>query len=175
MNTGPRQLDFEIDKLTNSVENVRTGEVFETEITRLTTTNVSLLSDSVWQFDWLLEMKSADREIHGLATIENPLILQGLISISDNLDHIFMHLLENSAFNKGNKKVYAGVAGNLVAFACQRAFDRGYDGAVAFVAKTNLIEHYITTLGAKRFSGNRMFIEGLEAQKLVARYFSDEK
>jgi hypothetical protein len=31
-----RPLDFEIDKLTNSIENTSTGEVFDTEIVRLT-------------------------------------------------------------------------------------------------------------------------------------------
>ena len=30
------QLDFEVDKLTNSIENAISGEVFETEITRIT-------------------------------------------------------------------------------------------------------------------------------------------
>ena len=29
-------LDFEVDKLTNSIENLSTGEVFDTEIVRLT-------------------------------------------------------------------------------------------------------------------------------------------
>lgn len=29
-------LDFEIDKLTNSIENISTGEVFDTEIVKLT-------------------------------------------------------------------------------------------------------------------------------------------
>jgi hypothetical protein len=30
-----RGLDFEVDKLTNSIENILTGEVFDTEIVRL--------------------------------------------------------------------------------------------------------------------------------------------
>ena len=35
--TKNRPLDFEIDKLTNSIENTSTGEVFDTIIVRLTT------------------------------------------------------------------------------------------------------------------------------------------
>lgn len=58
-----------------------------------------------------------------------------------------MDLIETAAFNKGKGKLYSGVAGNLVAFACKTAFDNGYDGIVSFLAKTQLINHYRETLG----------------------------
>ena len=35
-NSRIQPLDFEIDKLTNSIENTITGEVFETEVVQLT-------------------------------------------------------------------------------------------------------------------------------------------
>lgn len=38
-----RQLDFVIDKLTNSIENAVTGEVFDTDIVRLTAKDVKLV------------------------------------------------------------------------------------------------------------------------------------
>jgi hypothetical protein len=44
-------------------------------------------------------------------------------------------------------------------------------GVVSFIAKTQLIEHYRQTLGAKLFAGNRMFIDTPEALTLVTRYF----
>jgi hypothetical protein len=34
-------------------------------------------------------------------------------------DHVFMHLVESAPFNKGKTKLYSGVPGNLVAFACK--------------------------------------------------------
>jgi len=43
-------------------------------------------------------------------------IIQGLLSISDYEDHIFMHLIESAPFNFGKPKLYEGVPGNLVAF-----------------------------------------------------------
>jgi len=61
----------------------------------------------------------------------------------------------------------------LVAFACRTAFEKGYDGIVAFVAKTQLVEHYQLTLGAKSFAGNRMFINTRESLSLVKQYFKD--
>ena len=82
-----------------------------------------------------------------------------------------MNLIENASFNKGKKKLYKGVAGNLVAFACKTSFEKKYDGVVSFVAKTQLIEHYKQTLGAKLFAGNRMFIDTKESLMLVEKYF----
>ena len=62
-----------------------------------------------------------------------------------------------------------------MAFGCKVAFERKYDGVVSFIAKTNLISHYEKTLGAKRFAGNRMFIDTQEAKFLVKQYFKDFK
>jgi hypothetical protein len=85
-----------------------------------------------------------------------------------------MELIENAKFNKGKHKLYKGVAGNLVAFACEMAFELKYDGVVSFIAKTRLIAHYQETLGAQLFGGgNRMFIDTKPALKLVTKYFKD--
>jgi hypothetical protein len=50
-----------------------------------------------------------------------------------------------------------------------------YDGVVSFIAKTQLVEHYEQTLGAKLFGGNRMFIDTKEAFILTTKYFKDFK
>lgn len=84
-----------------------------------------------------------------------------------------MDLIENANFNKGQKKLYLGVAGNLVAFVCKKSFELGYDGIVSFIAKTQLIEHYQISLGAKLFAGNRMFIDSKDSLFLVKQYFKD--
>ena len=52
-----------------------------------------------------------------------------------------MDLIENAKFNKGRNKLYKGVAGNLVAFACKTSFENGFDGVVSFIAKSQLIDH----------------------------------
>jgi hypothetical protein len=57
-----------------------------------------------------------------------------------------------------------------VAAACKLSFDLKYDGIVSFVPKTQLIEHYQKTLGAKLFGSNRMFIDTREAMILVKNY-----
>ena len=85
-----------------------------------------------------------------------------------------MHLVESAPFNKGQTKVYSGVPGNLVAFACKLSFQRGHDGNVSFISKTQLIEHYEKTLGAFHFGGRLMIIETQSALRLINRYFPNQ-
>ena len=160
-----------IDKLTNSVENTSTGEVFNTEIVRLTLKDLKQIHKAEWQFDWTKEIKDKTKEVYKLTTVNNSTIIQGLISIEDKQDHIFMHLIESAKFNKNKNKVYLGVPGNLVAYACKVSVDKGYQGFLAFDAKTTLIKHYKESLYATHFRGLRMFIETNAAMRLISQYF----
>ncbi len=166
-----RELDFIVDKLTNSIENTSTGEIFDTEITRLTIADAKLIKKNEWQFDWLSELEDNTKDVYKLTTINNPTIVQGLLSLEDKSDHIFMHLIESSQFNKGINKIYYGVPANLVAFACKVSLEKGYEGFLAFDAKTSLIKHYEQSLHATHFRGQRMFIETKAALVLIAQYF----
>lgn len=164
-------LDFVIDKLTNSIENTSTGEVFDTVIVQLTGKDLHMIRMLEWQFDWSNELKDRTKEVYKLTTENNPTIIQGLMSIEDKQDHIFMHLIESSKFNKGKGKIYLGIPGNLVAYACKVSVDKGYQGFVAFDAKSALIKHYQETLHATHFRGLRMFIETNAALRLISQYF----
>ncbi|MCH8534605.1 MAG: hypothetical protein LAT51_06000 [Flavobacteriaceae bacterium] len=82
-----------------------------------------------------------------------------------------MNLLENAPFNIGKEKLYEGVAGNLVAYACKLSFQYGFEGFVAFTAKTKLIEHYENSLGAYHFGGHIMIIPTKASKLLVEKYF----
>ena len=108
-----------------------------------------------------------------ITTVNNPNIIQGLVSIEDKLDHIFMHLIESAKFNVGKNKVYVGVPANLIAFVCKVSFDKGYEGFVAFDAKTSLIKHYEESLHATHFRGLRMFIDTSAALRLISHYFKN--
>jgi len=86
-----------------------------------------------------------------------------------------MHLVESAPFNKGKTKVYSGVPGNLVAFTCRLSFQRGFEGNVSFISKTQLIDHYIKSLGAFHFAGRLMIIETQAALKLIDKYFKNQE
>ena len=164
-------VDIEIDKLTNSIENSVSGDVFDTDIFQLFSKDIKLIKSTDWQFNWQEQIKLNDRETYKLVIKDNPKIIQGLLSLSDQGDHIYMHLIESAKFNKGKTKIYSGVPGNLVAFACKVSFDKGYDGYLAFDAKTALVKHYQETLYATHFKGTKMMIETPAANRLVNRYF----
>lgn len=165
-------LDFVIDKLTNSIENATSGDSFQTEISILNAKDIRTISrKNGWVFDWKIEFKHPIREVYKLTIIGNPNIIQGLVCIEVKSDHVHMHLIESAPFNKGKNKVYNGVSGNLVAFACKLSFQRGYQGAISFLSKTQLIQHYERTLGAFHLSNRVMIIETKEALKLIGKYF----
>lgn len=171
-----KELDFLIDKLANSIENITTGDSFQTEVSLLTTSDLkSITKKNNWVFDWKEEFKQPEREVYKLTIAGNPSIIQGLMSIEIKSDHVYLHLVENAPFNKGKSKVYAGVPGNLVAFACRLSFQRGHEGNVSFLSKTQLIEHYERTLGAFHFGGRIMIIETRAALKLIDKYFKNLK
>ena len=165
-------LDFVIDKLTNSLENVISGDSFPTDITLLSTADLKTVTKiNGWQFDWKFEYKQPERDVYKLTIVNNQTIIQGLISLEIKTDHVYMHLVESAPFNKGKTKLYSGVPGNLVAFACKISFQRGHDGNVSFVSKTQLIDHYIKSLGAIHFGGRLMITDTIAALRLINKYF----
>ena len=168
----PIGLDFEIDKLTNSIENIITGDSFATDITLISNADLKLISKkNGWLFDWKIESKKPEKDVYKLTIVNNQSIIQGLICLEIKSDHVYLHLVESAPFNKGKTKVYAGVPGNLVAFACKLSFQRGYDGNVSFFSKTQLVQHYVETLGAIHFGGRIMIIDKNAALKLINKYF----
>lgn len=165
-------LDFEVDKLTDSIQNVVSGDSFATDITIISISDLKTVTKkNGWQFDWKLEFKQPERDVYKLTIVNNQSIIQGLISLEIKSDHVYMHLVESAPFNKGKSKVYAGVPGNLVAFACKLSFQRGHEGNVSFFSKTQLVQHYIDTLGAIHFGGRIMIIDTNAALKLINKYF----
>jgi hypothetical protein len=168
------ELDFVIDKLTNSIENVVSGDSFQTEVSLVSTTDLkNITKKNNWLFNWKSEQKSPEKEVYKLTIFGNRNVVQGLISLEIKSDHVYMHLVENAPFNKGKTKTYAGVAGNLVAFACRLSFQRGHQGNVSFLSKSQLVEHYEKSLGAFHFGGRVMIIETKAALKLIDRYFKN--
>lgn len=157
---------------TGSVKHSLTDEVLGTCINCAESTKRSQIRAADWLFDWHSELCRKDRQVLKIELLQEPLTIQGLVSLADKGDHIYMHLVENVSWNKGKNKLYCGVAGNLFATACKLSFDLRYDGIISFVPKTQLIEHYQNTLGAKLFGPNRMFIDTREASILIQQFLS---
>lgn len=168
------ELDFEIDALTNSIENTISGDSFRTEVLRFTVADSKQVTKkNGWNFRWKNELSDNTKEVYKLTIVDNPNIIQGLLSLTINTDHVYMNLLESAPYNLGKNKLYQGVAGNLVAYACKVSFQKGFDGYVSFAAKTRLIEHYKKTLNATVLAGQVMIINTPAANILVDKYFKN--
>jgi hypothetical protein len=177
MNTGAYEdfgFDFEIDSLTNSIRNLISGDSFVTDVMRFTKNDLKLVTKkNKWLFNWKSELDDNSKEVYKLTIVNNPNVIQGLVSLTIQSDHVYMNLLESAPFNLGENKLYEGVAGNLVAYACKVSFQHAFGGYVSFTAKTKLVEHYQRTLGAQHVGGHLMIINKLAAEILVDKYFKN--
>ena len=130
----------------------------------------NILKKYGWRFNWRQEFGDTKGKIYKLV-IEGDPTIQGLICIEPMDGFVEMHLIEAAPHNYGKSKRYLGVAGNLVAFACRESFELGFEGYVAFTAKTDLISHYEHSLGAELMFHSRMKIATEPAEKLVNSYY----
>ena len=105
MKRNPQYIDIEIDKLTNSIENVITGDSFQTDVSLIDKDDLkSITKKNGWLFNWKTEYKQPDRDVYKLTITGNPDVIQGLISITEREDHVYMHLIESAPFNLGTKQ-----------------------------------------------------------------------
>ena len=87
-------LNFEVDKLTNSIQNVITGDSFSTDISIISAEDLkNVTKKSGWQFDWKMELQQPERDVYKLTIVNNQSIIQGLISLEVKSDHVYMHLV----------------------------------------------------------------------------------
>jgi len=168
------RLSFEIDKLTHSIERSLTSEVYQTEVFPFNNADLRTTTKrNGWRFNWKTEFSTSDKQVFKLVLQQQPEIIQGLVCLSVMSDHLYMNLIETAPHNFGKNKQFIGVLGNLVAYVCKLSFEYGFDGEMAFDAKTVLIEHYEKELGARHWGGQRMVIWRDAAIKLTNRYFPD--
>jgi len=170
------ELAFEIDKITESIENAETGEVLKTLVVPVTEADLhSIHKKAGWLFDWKSEFLQPERQVCKLITEGEPNAIQGLVSFEKDEGFMYMSLIESSPFNLGKGKKYLGVAANLVAYVCKLSMEHGFGGVISFDSKTALISHYEKTLGAVRVSGSGMVIFEKDAKILIDKYFPEKE
>lgn len=166
---------FPVDTLSEGLVEVQTRKLIDAEIYELTSFDMpEITSDNGWLFDWQKELLAGDRKAYKIIVKNNP-VIQGLISIEDRKTFLFLPLIETAPHNLGQKKQYKNAPKNLIAFACKRSFESGYDREVAFRPKTKLIAHYKKELEAELLPGGQMFISSENAHKLVSLCYKNFK
>ena len=122
-------IEIEIDKLTNSIEEVATGKVLETVVLPIAAADWKVVTKkNQWQFDWRKESRQPGHSVYKLVARAAPTVIHGLVSLEVRSDHVRLHLVESAPVNKGKLKNYLGVAGNLFAYACKLAYEHGHQG-----------------------------------------------
>lgn len=152
-----------------------TNQEFEAEIIKLNETDYKHIDKSKqFYFNWSLEKEYDVYKIVKFGIKKNRKI-HGLISLTDRSDEYRIHInliensLENSLENKGRNKKIERVAGCLIAFAVQIAFEKGYYGFTSLTPKTELINLYQEKHGFSQF-GRQLAVEGKEAIALIQKY-----
>lgn len=148
-----------------------TGERMPTQFVLLTDKSSRQIKKASWVFDWQGESRKTDRHVYKLVMLSEPDTIQGLVSLSFETGFVFVHLIENAAFNRGEGKFFDGVVGNLLTFACLLSVNSGFEGFVAFDSKSELIRYYQQKYGAIRIGGIRMAVDEQAAHHLIDKYY----
>jgi len=73
--TGEIGLEFLIDKLTRSIENIITGDSFPTEISLINSTDLKIVTKKKgWLFNWKTEFRKEERDVFKLTIVNNPFV-----------------------------------------------------------------------------------------------------
>lgn len=124
-----------------------------------------------FQFDWNKEKKNLVLNIRR----KNEEEILGLIALIDfpRELRIEIHLLEVSKDNRGKDKTIDRLAGCLIAYACDLAFQKNYNGFVSLVSKTEIIQLYKEKYGFREM-GNHLFTQLHNSNSLINQYLDHE-
>ncbi|NCA32131.1 phage minor capsid protein [Adlercreutzia muris] len=170
------KIDIEIDELTPCLRRTSDRAIVGTTV-EVVKTGSTVLEDGLWEFDWAAQAGKSDKVLALLADGDDR--VQGLAALRDTpeISAVTLDLAESAPWNsKHNKEVkgqeYLGVGGHLFALAVRESYERGYNGFVAFTAKTKLVDYYAKAFGATRIAGTaNMYIDENAARRLYERYF----
>lgn len=161
------EVDILIDRITDCLIDTRTGVEVETEY-RKRETPIRPKDYKGWKFNWSITEKNG-YDIYELFLKDDDTV-QGRISLKIDGGVADVEIVETASYNYGHAGRYEGVGAHLFTIACQVSFDAGYDGFVAFTAKSDLVEYYKEKLNAGVFRGRRMYIDEEAAQILLDKY-----
>jgi hypothetical protein len=126
-------------------------------------------------FDWRHYLNHDSVSAYKLMVEGDPEI-QGVVAFEIMENHVFMHLVESAPHNRGRDREFFRVGQHLYAFACYWSRQLGFDGCIAFKAKTGLIDYNIQSMNAKlvSFKSGRMIIDEIDAERLIQLYLEDK-
>ncbi|MFK7933603.1 MAG: hypothetical protein AB8G22_08830 [Saprospiraceae bacterium] len=156
------------------LKNLKTDETLASVIEKVLKSDYKKLQKSKeFSFDWSVV---SEHEVYKIYAVNKNKEVLGVMALVDRPDEyrIHMELIEIMKSNQGKNKTIDHIAGCLIAFACQLAFDRGYFGFLSLQPKTKLIDLYQEKYGFRQY-GRLLAVEGEAANYLIQKYLEDEK
>jgi len=150
------------------------GKTLQSVIEKVASSDYSWIRKSKeFRFNWKLEKQN---EVYKIYLVDQDEEILGLMSLSDHPGEYRVHinLIEVGASNRGKSKRIEHIAGCLIAFACQVAFDRDYFGFVSLQPKTKLIKLYQEQYGFRQY-GRLLAVEQVSAKALINKYLNNEE
>ncbi len=148
-----------------NIKEVSTNKIFPIDIIPIEKADYKALGKRRYFFDWKEEQ---NEEVYKLV-IQGEKTILGLISLERIPSELRVHirLLTVSKENKGNKKKFDKIAGNLIAHAAKIAVaEYGEWGCVSLKPKTEIARHYIEKYKMK-ITGATLSLEVPEILDLI--------
>ena len=98
-------LDFIVDKLTNSIENIITGDSFATDISIVTFSDLKNVTKKIsGNSTGGMNTNNLNGDVYKLTITSNESIIQGLVSLGIKSDHVYCALLKAHRSTKEKQK-----------------------------------------------------------------------
>lgn len=148
----------------------RSGEQFPVSFLALQPYDMSQMQDWNEAFDWPIYFGQRSVEVYKMV-IRGNYVIQGAIALERREDHVWVQLIESIP---KQRKEFSWIGLNLLAFACKRSSEFGFEGAVALQSKINpkLMQYYTGVVGASHFGGGLIVINEAVAKRLIMVYLS---
>jgi hypothetical protein len=165
-------VDVFIDKLTPCLEEVSTGELYNTVFMPADDADLRNSQKRGWLFNWS-DAELADKLVYKLL-VEGDDEVQGFIAVKPMRGTVYVALVESAPHNLPPDKKFAGVGGHLFAIAIKLSLKLGFGGFIHFESKSlELAKHYTDTIRAELVGGDhlyRMAVDVESAAYVIEKY-----
>jgi hypothetical protein len=154
------------------LQDVETGEICKGIIEKVKPAELEKLKGNKdFTFDWSREI---DADVYKI-TVRHRKEILGLISLVDISKELRIHinLIESNKLHRGRDKKIKNIPGSLISYACKVAFQKGYDGFVSLIPKTELIDYYKSYGFVQVGAHMAVFLEA--SRLLILKYIGDEE
>ena len=150
------------------ITHAKTGKKYQVSVEPIADEDFKRITKARYFFNWKTEKKNRVYKLR-LSNSEEILGLMSLVQFEEE-QRFEIKLLAVAKENRGKEKVYEGIVGNLIAYAC-RDCRRLYnsEGGVSLIPKTKLRPHYIKKYGMLDV-GWHLLLQGNALTKLLYKY-----